>query len=993
MHSLYGISYKLSNIPSSVLVYLSEIAGNSNTNDIVEIMDQINNGPLIADVSDPIEIMIGESTEIIISELTPVCFEDSPFPLQAEPLGVTCTGTGVDLYGVFDPFEANIGDNLITYNFINEFGCESTDSAIQIVIPPMVIAIDEIPSLCWSENNYQINASLSGGIWSGDASPTGSVDQANGVGSYSAVYNYIEPVSGCIYTNEVNWEVVLCNNADAGNLLPFSLQNEAIEICEGDDAPGFSQTYQSNGVEPSFGNYAYAFILVNQFGTIEQVKIATGDFDLEFLLPGTYFAYGLSYSEDLNSVPIVDYLDAITNINEVEVDISNDLFADLTNELPNGDIAQLIVHEDPTVNNLSPNGLLATTDIVFLNGTPMEGTTPFDNAWWTGDNVSNDGSFDASIPGSFEVTYHYLSQFGCSSSDIKTINVWSGGNGGSIEANSQNICLGETVELEVSFPSFPIDGVLTIDGVGYNILANTTSFQFSDTPLQDQTYVLESFILDDGTNMEYFDQSTVNIDPINPEVVCSSVSVTLVQGQDVSVGIDDLTSFYGDNCEVLSIEASQSVFSEIHEGNNDVEVTIFDNNGNSNSCMATVDVTVQLDPDLDITPPTVSLNNTSVIRQCSSLNYQELIEFENGTMSVSAQEDLIDQFVAIFNILFLAPTVSDDSDTADLVIEGMEVQTTGLDCPEVMRITISYSAIDGSGNVSLMTVSPYISMIDDVAPVISGLSSSVSANSPADIPIPSGDEIATDCTFHSVSHIDQVIEDTDCGYTLERTYSAIDLCNNESSFVQTIDVIDYEDPTNLNSQCSNNTGILLEWDVDPGTVACQIQGGLVGGVQEYSVKYAPNVSQHFAPLNSLDLYAEYQWRVRCACDLDPVTATAFTPYTYFVVRDLCFASMAEGGDENGTTFHSPEDEILKMEIFPNPSSDVTTLELIAEESRSGLIMIYNVLGDIVHRHELDLQSGMNRISLDLSVYNNGTYLVEFKDMNGERISKRLVILK
>ena len=244
-----------------------------------------------------------------------------------------------------------------------------------------------------------------------------------------------------------------------------------------------------------------------------------------------------------------------------------------------------------------------------------------------------------------------------------------------------------------------------------------------------------------------------------------------------------------------------------------------------------------------------------------------------------------------------------------------------------------------------------------------------------------------------LTHTDQVIADTDCGFTMERTYQATDLCSNSAFFVQTIDVIDYERPEDLNTLCSSNTHIKLEWDVDPGTAACQITGGIVGGAQVSIIKYAPNETEHYVPMSTLNANAQYQWKVRCACDLDPVTASTFSEYTYFQVSNLCDATAAltEGNDEvEGSLFAT---EKISMQIYPNPSSEESIIALNVNSDKSGVIAVYDILGNVVYRKSVDLINGNNQIRLDLQKYEGGTYLVEFTGAFGDKISERLVVIK
>jgi len=961
----------------------------------------LNNALECFDVSNRIEITIHSDPNIIIFPQAAVCLDADPVQMNAAPVGGTWFGAGISAAGLFNPASAGVGVHVLTYSYDDIHGCSNSKS-IEVTVNALPnLVIMDIPDLCWENSSYQLEATnngslISGGIWSGDVDASGVFDQNAGVGSYSATIEWTNPTTGCTNSASTSWTVAYCCNADAGDLCPVSLSHEVLELCEGQEHGGFVSTYQYNGVVPAFGNYSYAFILVDANGTIDQVVYGNyGDFTFATLEPDTYLAYGLSYSEDLNTQSLEDYIDNIATLGDISNDIASGMCADLSCELPNGQMAHVIIHEVPEVSIIAPSGVVESNNGLVLSGIPAEGSSPNDNGWFSGTNVDASGLMDISVPGTYEVNYHYFTENGCGGVSTQQIMVVPGGSGMTIQAGAQDICLGETVYFEITLPSYPISGILQVNGVEHIIPPQTTQYIISYTPVESTSYAIESFVLSDGTDVVAGDLTYVTIDPIAPEIICDDIFVEIEEGENVTYSIDDYTLNYSDNCAIQDIVASQYTFNASHEGFNAIVVTVTDSNGNESSCAATVNITVtDIEDPADTTPPEINLNLIAETDQCSSVDLSQLEMFANGTLNSSDEQDLFDYYLDAFDTMLLTPSVSDNSGNVMLIAESMDVEMNNLSCPEIARITINYSALDGAGNASLGTVAPYLSIIDNVAPEISGLDAALAVSSPNDIPVPSGDEIASDCQTSTVSHED-IIMSQDCGFSIERTYTAVDLCGNTSSFVQTIDVFDYEEPNQLNEVCNNTNTMLLEWNPYPGTVACQIKGGLLGGNDPASIiVQGGNLSSKIIQLSVLNPNETYQWRVRCACDLNPIQASTWSEYSYFLPKDICqTASLANGGNASGTAAKSMFDSPASMMVYPNPTSDILTIEIATENEMQGILSVKDILGKEVYAVQKNVFEGSNQINLDLSEYEDGTYLVSFLTLDGVQFSERVIVSK
>ena len=82
----------------------------------------------------------------------------------------------------------------------------------------------------------------------------------------------------------------------------------------------------------------------------------------------------------------------------------------------------------------------------------------------------------------------------------------------------------------------------------------------------------------------------------------------------------------------------------------------------------------------------------------------------------------------------------------------------------------------------------------------------------------------------------------------------------------------------------------------------------------------------------------------------------------------------------------------KLMIFPNPSSELTTLALEGFENSEIEINIINLLGEVVFNKEITSSSYLDYFNLDVSFLSNGIYNVVAKS-SGTIFTKKLQILK
>lgn len=130
---------------------------------------------------------------------TIICQNSGTLNLSASPAGGTWSGIGV--YGTtFNPYQASIGSNIVTYTYKNAAGCSTFLNKHIILLPFTSVTIGNPVTTCINSTPYDLtkDASIQGGTWSG-AGVSGSFFNASsaGIGTHSISYSY-RNVAGCV---------------------------------------------------------------------------------------------------------------------------------------------------------------------------------------------------------------------------------------------------------------------------------------------------------------------------------------------------------------------------------------------------------------------------------------------------------------------------------------------------------------------------------------------------------------------------------------------------------------------------------------------------------------------------------------------------------------------------------------------------------------------------------------------------------------------------
>ncbi len=190
------------------------------------------------------------------------------------------------------------------------------------------------------------------------------------------------------------------------------------------------------------------------------------------------------------------------------------------------------------------------------------------------------------------------------------------------------------------------------------------------------------YVYDAAENSSTCTASIIITDSIAPVLNCSDIetSINFSQVYSIQEYLDSLS--ITENCGDVTVTASQYDFSPENEGNNAVTIYAEDENGNIDSCIINLNITL-----IDNIPPTAICNENIVI-------YLD----ENGSASIT-------------------PELIDGGSTDNFGIESLEVNQTDFDCSDLGDFNVELIAFDEEGNSD--TCFTDISIVDTLSPTIS----------------------------------------------------------------------------------------------------------------------------------------------------------------------------------------------------------------------------------------------------------------------------------
>ncbi len=83
----------------------------------------------------------------------------------------------------------------------------------------------------------------------------------------------------------------------------------------------------------------------------------------------------------------------------------------------------------------------------------------------------------------------------------------------------------------------------------------------------------------------------------------------------------------------------------------------------------------------------------------------------------------------------------------------------------------------------------------------------------------------------------------------------------------------------------------------------------------------------------------------------------------------------------------------KFSISPNPAQNLATIHYTSDREETAKIILYNATSKKLQESERMMQSGVNKIDLNLAAVKSGLYFVTVISSAGERTTKKLIISK
>ncbi len=184
--------------------------------------------------------------------------------------------------------------------------------------------------------------------------------------------------------------------------------------------------------------------------------------------------------------------------------------------------------------------------------------------------------------------------------------------------------------------------------------------------------------------------------------------------------------------------------------------------------------------------------------------------------------------------------------------------------------------------------------------------------------------------------------------------------------------------------------------VNIGTNSATIKWNPIVSADTFKVRYAK--ASLGAPYN-------YSYMtVSGTPNIDSIDIASLTPNELYVfsVQTICNGARSRySNDENFTTLAVPATTPVRLNnqvsanslgfnVYPNPTSGSTTLEMKSQVSGTYLIRISDISGRVVLTQNGIITKGINQLSLELDALNKGMYLInlEFED---QRVSSRIVL--
>ncbi|MEM9821306.1 MAG: T9SS type A sorting domain-containing protein [Bacteroidota bacterium] len=299
------------------------------------------------------------------------------------------------------------------------------------------------------------------------------------------------------------------------------------------------------------------------------------------------------------------------------------------------------------------------------------------------------------------------------------------------------------------------------------------------------------------------------------------------------------------------------------------------------------------------------------------------------------------------------------SDNCGEVTWNVNPQTPTSYCQEPFAVTdVTFTATDECGNSAAVVGQFFVANRYGVS-ILGNLSDDeITCDQTPEFGVPA---ISNTCGDFTLDHEDVTIP-TECGYTITRTWTAIDGCGKVSTRSQTITVVDNQGPVFTNVPLG-------------GSILCDA--------------YPPQ----FGPVEVEDDCGEVTLTHEDVFIGDPngcITGSDFEVTRVWTATDNCgnssTASQSFGVRASQTIRGGKKNNIV---IAPNPTTGIIRLSIDSDHSEQVTLQVYNILGQMMINDTWTSVRGVNDRILDLSQLDSATYLIVIQA--GEDVSTQKVV--
>ena len=299
----------------------------------------------------------------------------------------------------------------------------------------------------------------------------------------------------------------------------------------------------------------------------------------------------------------------------------------------------------------------------------------------------DNGSTDAC---GIDSMYVDVTEFDCSNVGVNQVTLWVADVNGNFDicqavvtvedtVPPTAVCQDITIQLDAtgsaSIVAADVDGG-SFDNCGIDAIGVDQTI-FDCSQVGDNTVVLT--VVDVNGNESTCEATVTVEDNVNPNASCQDITIYLDANGDASILASEINAGSNANCGVDTVFVNPNTFTCAEVGNNTVTLTVVDNNGNSSTCTANVEV----------------LDTISPIALCQDLTIQ---------LDANGQSS--------FNV----PEI-DNGSFDNCAVDNMTVDQTSFDCSEVGSNTVTLTVTDVNGNIS--TCTSEITVEDTVPPTAS----------------------------------------------------------------------------------------------------------------------------------------------------------------------------------------------------------------------------------------------------------------------------------